>query len=94
MLWRFEGKKLLSRGTFTVPDGGGVEGVTVSPDGKLLAAASRAQWVRVWELESGDERKKLARDGLIVGLDVDFSPDGRQLMFAGPGSLGFVAIPT
>ncbi|MBL8913501.1 MAG: WD40 repeat domain-containing protein [Archangium sp.] len=90
-LWRLEGKKLTSRGMFGIPDGGGIEGVSLSPDATLLAAASRGGWIRVWDLESGNERKKLRRN-VPFGGDVDFSPDGKQLMYAGPGAVGFVKV--
>ncbi len=89
--WRLDGRKLVRLHAYRKPDGGGIEGLAISPDGKLLAAASRARWMRVWELDSGSERGSLAREGEL-GLDVDFSPNGRQLMMAGPSPIVFVAL--
>ena len=89
--WRLDGKKLVKLHAYVKPDGGGIEGIAVSPDGKFVAAASRARWMRVWEVDSGKERRSLAREGKL-GLDVDFSPDGRQLMMAGPSPLVFVPV--
>lgn len=90
--WKLEGKQLVRVLNYVKADGGGVEGLAISPDGRLMAAASRAHWMRVWELGSGKELPKLARED-VLGLDVDFSPDGRELVLAGPPSLVFVAIP-
>ena len=89
--WRLVGAKLVQVHAYVKPDGGGIEGVAISPDDSLLAAASRARWTRVWELESGRERRDLAREGEL-GLGVDFTPDGQHLVIAGPSPLAIVSV--
>jgi WD40 repeat protein/serine/threonine protein kinase len=59
-----------------------VSAVVFSPNGRLLASASRDQTVKVWDAATGQERLTL-RDHNDVVTDVAFSPDGRLLASAG-----------
>ena len=87
--FRVEGKKLTKVRDFAKPDGGGVEGLAVSPDGRLVAAASRKCWLRAWAIETGVERRDAKREGELF-LGVAFSPDGARLAAAGPSPILFV----
>lgn len=59
-----------------------VSAVAYSPDGRLLASASRDQTVKVWDAASGKERLTLRGHNDVVS-DIAFSPDGRVLASAG-----------
>ncbi len=61
---------------------GAVSAVAFSPDGRLLASASRDQTLKVWDTASGQERLTLRGHNDVVS-DVVFSPDGRLLASAG-----------
>jgi WD40 repeat protein len=79
-LWDTKAKKLLK--TFTLPDPREIRGVTLSPDGKLVAAAIRFGAVKVWDVESGKEVKNLdAHEG--EAWSVCFTPDGKALVSGG-----------
>jgi WD40 repeat protein len=62
-------------GTFGVPGG---PGVTFSPNGKLVAAGGRDQFVRVWNIASGEELS-LIKGNANQSLSLAFSPDGKSL---------------
>ena len=64
-----------------------VNALAVSPDGTLLASASRDHDLRLWELPSGRLRSVLKGHFGSVA-DVRFSPDGRWLVSAGPITAG------
>jgi len=59
-----------------------VSAIAFSPDGRLLASASRDQTVKVWDPTSGQTRWTLRGHNDVVS-DVAFSPDGRLLASAG-----------
>lgn len=66
--------------------------VAFSPNCKLCAATTfrierqrRLGSVRVWDVESGDERLAIVNDQLIAGRAVCFSPDERLVMAGGYG---------
>jgi DNA-binding beta-propeller fold protein YncE len=61
--------------------GTGVGGVSVSPDGKFIAATKAGAYVHLWDAATG--RLLASRDmGHASMGDVAFSPDGKQLCFA------------
>jgi WD40 repeat protein len=57
----------------------GVNSVTVSPDGRLIASASDDQTVAVWDLHSGKRQHELVGHRANVN-SVAFSPDGRFII--------------
>ena len=53
--------------------------VAISPDGKVLATASKDKWIKLWNLATGKERRTLAAPGgQLVGLA--FAPSGKNLL--------------
>ncbi len=59
----------------------GVESATISPDGWRVATAA---WlgdphVRLWDMETGAERRRLTVDPLEIATHATFSPDGKWL---------------
>ena len=60
---------------------GVVDAVKYSPDGVVLVSAGADQMIRVWDLETGDQR--VALNGHHGGIaDMAFSPDGKILASA------------
>ena len=55
-----------------------VESVAFSPDGRLLASASRDKTVKLWDVENQQVRQTLTQHKNVV-YAVAFSPDGRTL---------------
>jgi WD40 repeat protein len=64
-----------------------VNALAVSPDGTLLASASRDHRIRLWDLPSGRLHSVLKGHFGSVA-DVEFSPGGEWLVSAGPTTAG------
>ncbi len=60
-----------------------IEGVAISPDNRTVASVSRGETARLWDLETGRERRRLPAVGPL--RCVAFSPDGRTLAAGGGG---------
>ena len=70
--------------TLTVPDEGvytAVISVTISPDGKLVAAGSKDRTARVWRLDDGTLQATMIGHGGYVNV-VKFTSDGQRLVTA------------
>lgn len=66
-----------SLNTKTLPHGGPVWGIALSPDGRILASVAYDNPVRLWDVETGLLSRKLDEPG--YGTSVAFSSDGRTL---------------
>ena len=58
-----------------------VESASVAPDGKRVATASLDGKIRLWDLDSREDRALVGHTGAVAS--VVFSPDGRALISAG-----------
>ena len=64
------------------PVGASVNSVVFSPDGKTLASGGRDDTVRLWDVATGEEARRLTGHGVSVN-SVVFSPDGKTLASGG-----------
>jgi WD40 repeat protein len=60
---------------------GRVVGVAIAPDGRTGISAGSDGTIRVWDLESGKERRKM--DHIAAVNDLAVAPDGRRALSAG-----------
>lgn len=58
---------------------GEIYGMTLSPDGKIIAAAGKEPNIVLWDLASGKKLKEIAHQNGIT-LALGFTPDGRELV--------------
>jgi WD40 repeat protein len=70
------------RGGVHEPDQRNVEWVCFSPDGQLLATCQGGGHIHVWEVASGQLRRRIVIERSRLGAAA-FSPDGRYLAVAG-----------
>lgn len=68
-------RRALLEETLTLP----VTGVSFSPDGRLLATAGADKTVRLWDVSTGKEVRKLSGHEKAVTC-VAFSPDGKSVV--------------
>ena len=73
---------LVRLGTARPPNGPAVTCVAFAPDGKTLAAGSQDKTVRLWDVGTGKEVRRLVGHGDWVST-VAFSPDGKLLVSGG-----------
>jgi WD40 repeat protein len=72
---------------------GPLTGLAFSPNGERLASVGLDHYLRTWNVKTGrEEHAVVAHQGRIQG--VDFSPDGRWIVTAGPISAGLWAADT
>jgi WD40 repeat protein/serine/threonine protein kinase len=67
---------------YTLPHGGHVHSLAVSPDGKSLITGCNDRALRVWDLETGALSKTFLRHTWAIG-SLSFSPNGRLLASSG-----------
>lgn len=82
---------LCSQSSHDIKADGPVDGIAVSPDGKLVAGATWNGKVFVWELKSGKVVHEIA-DGSLYVNDVAISPDGKLLATVGSDDGAFVKL--
>jgi WD40 repeat protein len=58
---------------------------TFSPDGRTLAAF-RNEWIQLWDIQTGAERKRLTSQHGGANRSIAFAPDGRTLAAVSQGS--------
>jgi len=64
----------------------GAMSLAYSSDGKLLAVGSADSMVKIWEVQSGHERRVLTEEIEGSTASVSFSPNGKLLASAGSGA--------
>jgi uncharacterized protein (TIGR03067 family) len=81
-LWEVSTGKLLRR-----MDGhtGQIFSLTFSPDGTQILSGAADSSARVWDVVTGQEVRKMRHE--LVANVATYSPDGRQILTAGPGPL-------
>src|SRR5947209_14100421 len=72
---------------------GPVLSVCVSADGKRLLSASYDTTVRVWDVESGKELKRIQAHQPAAKCAA-FSPDGKRIVSGGDDGAALIARPT
>ncbi len=68
----------LSQAVRVLEGGGWVSSVAFSPDGRLFVSGSNDETIRLWDVSSGKEVRRLEGHEKTV-FSVAFSPDGRLL---------------
>ncbi len=61
--------------------GAAIDGLAVSPDGRLIASGSRDYTLRLWDSANGLPMRVFCSDGYVE--QISFTPDGRLLAYAG-----------
>ena len=81
-------KELTYQNTDTIWHSGAVEDARFSPDGKYLVTVSKDNAARLWEIEGGQWREKVAlRHSAWVDI-ASFSPDSKLLVTASSDGIG------
>jgi Protein kinase domain/WD domain, G-beta repeat len=77
-LWDIPSHRLA--GTVPIPGGTSLDGMAISPDGKLLAEVSRtSDNVYLWDLSTGQRAAVITDPGGTGTTSATFSPDGKTL---------------